>query len=254
MQLDKHSRSPVRGDRRDRPHYSRGMIRIGSPSAIEKQVDQLETVLSAFLVTVLVVLLAAANASKDFEIFGAKVETADAFGPVTYIFDGVFLVLGNIIWKIGDMLRASEPAEMSEAIASLFIHKWIFNPFSFTGTRSLSVLNSSVGTALLTLAWWVGLAALKLLSGVSSANAKDTTILVLLVMYVAFGLLALCTCIRLFRILYLELTANQTLLLPPNREIFLKAIRASIVVKLASFLAASILGYELFYAFGHIGA
>jgi hypothetical protein len=136
-------------------------------------------------------------------------------------------VIGNIIWKIGDMLRASEPAETSDAIASLFIHKWIFNPFSFTGTRGLSVVNSSAGTALLTLAWWVGFAALKLLCGVSSADAKDTTNLVLLVIYVAFGLLALCTCIRLFRILYLALIANQTSLLPPNREIFLKAIRVS---------------------------
>jgi hypothetical protein len=230
------------------------MIRIGSPAAIDKQLDQLETVLNAFLVTVLVVLLAAANASKDFEIFGAKIETADAFGPVTYIFDGVFLVIASIVWKIADMLSACKQTEASDAIASLFIHKWIFNPFSFTGDRWASILNSCVGTGMFAMSWWAGLASLKLLSGVTSSGTKDATDLILVCLYLAFGLFASLICCRLSWILYKRIRDDQALFVPPNRDAFVKALRRSFVAKLLAFVIACVVGYNLFYAFGHVGA
>jgi hypothetical protein len=48
-----------------------------------------------------------------------------------------------------------------------FTHKWLLNPFSYSGKGWLSATNYSAGGALRALAWWVGLCALKLLSGIT---------------------------------------------------------------------------------------
>jgi len=55
---------------------------LGSSTKVEKQVDQLELIVTAFVVTSVVVLLASAAAGKDFDLFGAKLDTDEAYGFV----------------------------------------------------------------------------------------------------------------------------------------------------------------------------
>jgi hypothetical protein len=52
---------------------------LGSSTAVEKQVDQMETLATTFVVPILIVLLAAADITKDFELFGFHLALKDGF-------------------------------------------------------------------------------------------------------------------------------------------------------------------------------
>ena len=47
---------------------------LGSSSAVEKQIDQMETMATAFVIPSLVVILAAAAIPKEFEIFSIQLK------------------------------------------------------------------------------------------------------------------------------------------------------------------------------------
>jgi hypothetical protein len=105
---------------------------LGSSTAVEKHVDQMETISTSFVVPVLVVLLAAASIAKDFEILGIHLETADAYGIVVAIFDCLLLLFCTTCWKAADLLKACGDEEKGRAIVAVVTHKWLLNPFSYS--------------------------------------------------------------------------------------------------------------------------
>jgi hypothetical protein len=92
------------------------VIPIGSASAVEKQLDQLETILNTFVVAVLIVLIASAAATKDFEFLGAKLETQVAYPIVTAVFDCLFLIFCHICLKIADLIKYCDSSEVNKAL------------------------------------------------------------------------------------------------------------------------------------------
>lgn len=56
---------------------------LGSSAAVEKHVDHMEVIVITFVVQVLVVLLAAADIPKGFEILGIHLRTEDAYDSNT---------------------------------------------------------------------------------------------------------------------------------------------------------------------------
>jgi len=228
------------------------MLRLGSAGAVDKQLDQLEKVFDAFTIVVLIVLFAAAAADKNVEFLGLKLETEEAHGIVILVFDSIFLIFVHLTWKIGDLIKDCEPAETEKALVSLFTHKWLLNPFSYSGKGVLSVINSALGTFLLGLSWWIGLAAYKLLLTLSKTPVSkrlDDSIPEWL--YPAFAVIGMITCIRLFRIVIL--TSSKPASEKSNRHILRKYLLAAAWVKFGALLLGSLLGWMFLYATSHLG-
>jgi Na+/phosphate symporter len=111
----------------------RVIFRLGTAGAIEKQLDQLETIFNAFIVAVLIVFFASANADKTVQLFGSQIETGNAHVFVVLVFDCIFLLFCHLVWKIRDLIRNFEPDEAEKSRISLLTRKWLLNPFSFCG-------------------------------------------------------------------------------------------------------------------------
>src|SRR5579859_7722651 len=89
----------------------RQMVSIGSGTAIERHLDQLETIFNILLVAIMIVLFGAADASQKLPLFGTAIETASAYGIVLAFFDTLLLAFAHIFWKIGDLLAQCDNEE-----------------------------------------------------------------------------------------------------------------------------------------------
>jgi hypothetical protein len=223
---------------------------LGSSTAVEKQVDQLEIIVTTFVVTNLVVLFASAAANKDFNLFGAKLETDEAYGFVVATFDCLLLLFFSACWKAGDVFKACSGPEADRAVVAVVTHKWLLNPFSYTGESLLSNLVCAVGSLLLTLAWWVGLCSLELLSSVTRIEGRTERILWSL--YLALGALCLvaigCFWRGLAALVQCSIEEGLGIVSHRARMLFLRSIFA----KCAAAVTATILGCWLYYSFGHV--
>jgi hypothetical protein len=85
------------------------------------------------VVSILIVLLAAADIPKEFEILGIHIETENAYGFVVAIFDCLLLVFFKTCWKAGDLLKACEGAEADRAIAAVFHAQMVAEPILVFG-------------------------------------------------------------------------------------------------------------------------
>ena len=221
---------------------------LGSSTAVEKQVDQMEILATTFVVPVFIVLLAAADITKDFELFGFHLALKDAFGKVAAIFDCLLLLFCTSCWKAGDLLKGCRGEHVNRAVIAIVTHKWLLNPFSYSGDGLLSAATCSVGGALLTLTWWGGLCGLKLLSSVTT----DMGVLekCLYALYFVLGAAALGGVVRLTRMI-VRLT-EQSLEGSDNEPMRPRSLKRSIAVKSGFSIIATILGYWLFYSFAHV--
>ena len=215
---------------------------LGSSPAVEKQIDQMETMATAFVIPSLVVILAAAAIPKEFEIFGFQLKMADAYCIVLAIFDVMVLLFCTACWKACDLLEACDETESSPALVVILTHKWFLNPFSYTGGGILSALWCSVGASLLILAWWVALCALALLSSIPSSHSPIERSLYAL--YWALGILGAVTVLRLARRIYLLSKSSQ-------RRTPVVAFHA-LATKAVLSTVALVVGIWLFYAFTHL--
>jgi len=231
-------------------HGNLGAIRIGSATAVEKQLDQLETLLNTFIVMVLIVLVASANANKELELLGAKIETNGAYGVVVSIFAFVFLGLTHICWKIGDLIDSCDDPEANRAVVTLFTHKWMLNPFVYTGPHPASIANCALGAALLVLSWWLGLASLALLSGITtSPPAKDLTNTFLRYLYMGLGLTSLLAICRVFKVVFARIGSERS----GDERCLRSSLTWAVFAKCLCSLVAGSIGWYLYYAFAHVG-
>ena len=221
------------------------MIRIGASIAIDKHLDQLEAVLNIFMVTALIGLVASANNNKEMDILGSKIDTESAYGVASWVFDGAFLFIAQMFWKAGDLLLACDGDEVDKANTALFTHKWLFNPFSYTGHNWASNANCAIGASLFVLSWWFGLASLAVLAAKTSDGARDTTDQILLGFYILFGICSIVGICRLFGIVS-DKIGNMV----PSET---SAFRQSVAWKSVAILLATLLGWRLYYAFANIG-
>jgi hypothetical protein len=222
---------------------------LGSSTAVEKHVDQLEILATTFVVPVLVVLLAAASIPKEFEILGIHLETADAYGMVVAIFDCLLLLFCTTCWKAADLLKTSGDEEKGRAIIAVVTHKWLLNPFSYSGAGFLTAANCAVGAALLTLAWWGGLCGLKLLAGVT--HNRDAFEKWMYVLYFALGAAAVAGISRLMRLI-VRFSNRGGANSPEDWPLGAPWLRLNLVMKCVFSGLASILGYWLYYSFAHV--
>jgi hypothetical protein len=222
---------------------------LGSSAAVEKHMDQMEVIVTTFVIPVLVVLLAAADIPKGFEILGIHLKTEDAYGMVVAIFDCLLLLFCTTCWKAADLLKACGEGEANRAIVAVVTHKWVLNPFSYSGTGILSAANCAVGAALLTFSWWGGLSSLRLLSGVT--HDRGATEACLYALYFVLGVAALAGLSRFMRLIA-QISARERG--DSNDEAPLEGrwFRRNIAMKCAFSGLASILGFWLYYSFAHV--
>jgi hypothetical protein len=222
---------------------------LGSSTAVEKHVDQMETIETTFVVPVLVVLLAAASIPKDFEILGIHVETADAYGIVVAIFDCLLLLFCTTCWKAADLLKACGDEEKGRAIVAVVTHKWLLNPFSYSGEGFLSAINCAVGAGLLTFCWWGGLCGLKLLAGVT--HNRDAFEICMYGLYFAVGAVAVIAVGRLIKLI-VRFSDHGNAKSSEGGPLEVRWVRVNLVMKSIFSVLASALGYWLYYSFSHI--
>jgi hypothetical protein len=221
-------------------------VGFGSSEKIEKHVDQMETLATAFVIPAIVVLLTAATIPNEFEVFGLHLATADGYGLVVACFDVLVLLFCTSCWKACDLLETCD--DCPKAITAILTHKWVLNPFSCTSPGVLGALFCGVGAGLLTFSWWIALCALSLLSTVSKTIGPLEHCLFAL--YWALGVLATVAVGRFgLRINSISSRLSKD----PSSPVAIPPLAASNVAKGLFFLAATAVGVYLFYAFGHIG-
>jgi hypothetical protein len=218
---------------------------LGSCESIEKHIDQLETLSTALVIPALIVLFAAADTTKEVEILGIHLATAEAYGLTAAVYDCLLLLFATASWKAGDLLKSCAPEEAQRAIIAVSVHKWVLNPFSYSGKSPLSLMSCAVGPALLTFVWWLGLMSLRLLASVSHDIGGMEKVLQTL--YVVLGLTAILSIGRFFAILLDASSRAGSEGLPT-----ISSLKRSAVVKALFCIISSGLGYWLYYAFGHI--
>jgi hypothetical protein len=221
---------------------------LGSSSAVEKHIDQMETIVTSFIVPALVALFAGAHLfqSGDFEIYGIRIERQETYGVVLAIFDVMVLLFCTVCWKASDLLEACDEAEAPRAIAAVLTHKWVLNPFSYTARGALSALCSDVGASFLVFTWWIGLCALVLVAGTTPSH--DLLERFLYALYWALGLVCAFTVVRLARRIYLSANSLQQ----RRAMVSLPALSANNLAKVLFSAIACGLGFWLFYAFKHL--
>ena len=218
-------------------------------TAIDKHMDQLDVLSTTFVVPTLIVLLAGADIPKEFDLFGIHLKTEDAYGMVVAIFDCLLLLFSTTCWKVGDFLKLCQGSGKNRTLAAIFTHKWLLNPFSYSGGDILSCANCAVGAALLTFSWWIGLCSLKLLSGVT--RGLSCTEKVFYALYFVFGATALIGIIRTFRVMD-RLAPNGENASPDGISVAGRYPRLNIALKCVFSMVAIGLGFWLFEAFAHV--
>lgn len=181
------------------------MIRVSSASAVEKQLDQLESVTNAFIIAVITVFYASADATPQqttISIFGWTVDRNNAYGFVVTLFDCIFLGLCIICWKLVDLTKNAVGEEREKIAATVLAHKWILNPFAYSGPGLVSIMSGAIGVGVLVFSWWAAWSSLVLLAGV--VPASDTTDAVdkaLRRLIPILAIIGLCAIARLMEIL-----------------------------------------------------
>ena len=177
------------------------MIRIGSAAAVEKQLDQLETILNTFVVAVLVVLIASSAASKSFEFLGFKLDTSVAYPIVTAVFDCLLLCFCHLCLKIADLIKYSQRPETDDALTVIFTHKLLLSPFSYCGPSQVSIANCTLGSVFLAIVWWIGMASVISLAQIAGPTS-DFTDTMFRCLYPVLGVTAIITIGRVFSVVF----------------------------------------------------
>jgi len=223
---------------------------LGTSATVEKHLDQLDLISTAFVVPALIVLLAAAGVTKGFEILGLHLDTENAYGIVGAIYDCLLLLFATTSWKTGDFLKMCTGSEVGDAIAAILTHKWFLNPFSYSGSGGLSALLCGIGSGLLTMIWWVGLCSLRLLSTVSGGS--DAVEKLLLALYLIFGITSAVGIIRLIWLILQRVNGGADHA-PEVTHVVAPNITLNLALKATFSAAATTCGIWLYHAFAHLG-
>jgi hypothetical protein len=223
---------------------------LKTSAIIEKHVDQLEMIATTFLAPVLIVLFAAASGTKGFDILGLHLDTENSYGMVVAAFDCLLLLFATTSWKTGDFLKMCEGSEVGGAIAAILTHKWLLNPFSYSGKGVLSALSCGVGAGLLNIIWWVGLCSLQLLPSVS--HGRGAVERVFFAFYFVFGMTSALGVIRLIRLILQRMnsTAHSS---SAGACVTASDLKLNLALKSVFAATATISGFWLYYAFAHLG-
>lgn len=242
------------------------MIQTGSPAAVDKHMDQLETVSNVFMVAVLIVFLTSAGAEKELTLLGAKLDTDSAYGVVVVFYDAVFLVIAAYLWRVTNLLLLSDPIEVEKCFASAFAHKWLLNPFSFVGSRASSRIVSSLGMCFFVLSWWVGLSSLALLAAVSKASIihrnvwspipflSDSLDVVFTYAFMLLGLAAIFSIFRFYQLISRRFAELQVADSGGTSIALSKEGRIAIRSRAIAIALTTIVGFFTYWLFAHVGA
>lgn len=223
---------------------------LGTSAIVEKHIDQMELISTTFAIPTLIVLLAAADVTKGFEILGLHLDTDNAYGMVVAIYDCLLLLFAATGWKTGDFLKMCKGSEVGDAIAATLTHKWFLNPFSYSGKGVLSALFCGVGSGLLAIIWWVGLCGLELLSSVSGGRGVAEKLL--LAFYFIFGI---TSALGIIRLIWLILQRMNCATDGPPEVVGVTAsgMKLNLALKAAFAATATTFGIWLYHSFAHIG-
>lgn len=122
--------------------------------ALPKYLDSIQTIFS-WGVPVSMIVIWAVLKNKEVVVGGLNFDLSQAFLPVLAVVTGADVAaLFNLI-QIGSALNALDKTAFNEGVSKLWLHPWVFNPFSFSGTSTLDIVTSSFGYGSLIFAWWI---------------------------------------------------------------------------------------------------
>jgi hypothetical protein len=222
------------------------MNSLGSPTSIEKHMDQLEIVFNWYVLAVLIAFYAGADGSSSVQVLGATVNKDEAYSLILLLFNLVFLIFCHLAWKIGDWLNYCEAADLEGALAAVLDHKWLLNPFEYCGPSWAEAINCSVGTAFLFFLWWAGYAALFLLDTVAPKNfGNSRTLKSLALLLAVVGVACVAVMGRVYRVIFVKLRDRRLDGSVLSNEGLMRCVK----VKCASAFVGAALGAFLYRLF-----
>jgi hypothetical protein len=135
-------------------------IPIASASAAEKQIDQLQIITNAIILAAILIILADAAAGNDVSFLGLKTTISGAYNLAALAFILATLTIAQLFARLANMVEQADADEVPRLLATLFNHRWSFNPYSYFGPRPLALLHAIFGIGLLAFVWWMQLLAL----------------------------------------------------------------------------------------------
>jgi hypothetical protein len=228
------------------------IIPIATASAAENQIDQLQNLVNAIVLASVVIILADASADKDVSFLGLKTETSGAFGIAACAFFLAVLMIAQLFARLAEMVTLADAEEVPKLIATLFSHRWAFNPFSFFGAKPVAMLHAACGMGLLAFVWWLALLALALLWNRMSVGGGPWEF-GLWYGYIAAGIIALAAMLRV----QICVDARLGALAQASEDAGLVATRRAVwnafIAKCAAAIPLAGFGYWFFYQLTHIG-
>jgi hypothetical protein len=132
--------------------------------AIEKQMDVLESIFNWIIIFTIPVFWAGLQRTNEMEALGMTFNLGQAYYVLAAAYFGISVQIYLSLHRIGDFLNLLDKENTPSGISKLLFHKWIFNPFIYTGDEKESRLHIFFGTGGLVAAWATGNAALSTLS------------------------------------------------------------------------------------------
>jgi hypothetical protein len=156
-------------------------------TALGKQLDALNSVISWASGLALITAWAGLQRSPEISIFSMKIERKDAL----YLLGAAFLYV-NIaaiffFVRIADLLMIIESSSLSKALTIIGTHAWPFNPYAYFGNSLTSVVTSNCGYGALIAIWWLGLTALTLVQDDKAAIG----FWIIVIVFFAVGLISM---------------------------------------------------------------
>ncbi len=133
-------------------------------SAIRAHFDLLESLTTWILLSCVLASWASFRRSNEIQLAGLTISSNNAAAVATALYTIANFYVFILIWRATDLLCILDAAGINEAVWTLGVHTWIFNPFSI----GQSLVLSKSGLAMLILLWWFATLAVMLLE--TSAN------------------------------------------------------------------------------------
>lgn len=121
--------------------------------AIPKYLDVAQTIFF-WAVPICIVVIWARWRNREIAIGPITFEFPLAFIPGVLAVSGATIAIAISFFRLGSVLGTLDNKSWNEGLSRLWIHAWIFNPFSFTGDSLLNRVVDSIGYGSLVLAWW----------------------------------------------------------------------------------------------------
>jgi hypothetical protein len=127
--------------------------------SLKDQLSNLESVVTTAMGLAFVAAFAGIQRSRTIIVFSVEMERKPAF----WIVAAAFLLLNGsaviFFFRIKDTLHQAG-RDIDQALSTLALHAWVFNPFAFHGDGWLAQVYDGSGLFLLVVIWWLCAAAL----------------------------------------------------------------------------------------------